>query len=83
MFDQAMVDSFESILKKRHITKPSDIIPLGEEPTDNILMFWEGCCNRLLNESPCDLYDEEELDEKILLLNRIIRKNLEPYIKNG
>lgn len=74
VFDQAMVDSFESILKKRHITKPSDIIPLGEEPTDNILMFWEGCCNRLLNESPCDLYDEEELDEKILLLNRIIRK---------
>ncbi len=75
IFDQAMVDSFGCILKKYNIRKPSEIIPLDECPTNSILMFWEGCCNRILNESPCDLYDEEELDEEILLLNRIIKYN--------
>ncbi|MCH5340679.1 MAG: hypothetical protein J1E01_04355 [Acetatifactor sp.] len=75
VFDQAMVDSFESILKKYQITKPSDIAIIDRQPTPNILMFWEGCCNRILNESPCDLYDEEELAEKILLLNNIIKYN--------
>lgn len=74
VFDQAMVDSFENILKKNHVTKPSDIVPSDKYPTENILMFWEGCCNRILNESPCDLYDEEELEEKILLLKKIIER---------
>lgn len=74
VFDQAMVDSFQSILKKYQISKPSDIMCSGEQPSRKILMFWEGCCNRILNESPCDLYDDEEIDEKILLLNRIIEQ---------
>lgn len=66
---QCVIDSFAEILLRNHINKPSELIR-NEQDKDNphYFMFFDLCCNKILEESPCDLYGEDLYEEQIKLL---------------
>lgn len=74
---QCVIDSFAEILLSSHITKPSELIPelnsKSMEKDARYVMFFDICCEKMLEESPCDLYDEELYAEQMELLRFLFR----------
>lgn len=66
---QCVIDSFAEILTKNKIGKPSELIYEGIEDNAQYLKFFDLCCNKILEESPCDLYDEDLYEEQLKLLD--------------
>ena len=58
-------------------TKPSELIPelnsKSMEKDARYVMFFDICCEKMLEESPCDLYDEELYAEQMELLRFLFR----------
>lgn len=69
---QTVVDSFASILLQNNIRKPTDIVNNEKSLDERQLMFLEFSCNDILNQAPCDLYDEQMFLEQIKILKIII-----------
>lgn len=72
IISQTVVDSFASILLQNNISKPTDIVDGETSLDEKQLMFLEFSCNDILNQSPCDLYDEQMFLEQIRILKIII-----------
>lgn len=70
---QCVIDSFAEILIGHQITKPSELIYDGVENNPRYLKFFDLCCNKILEESPCDLYDLDLYEEQRKLLECLYR----------